>query len=160
MEDEKPLTGGALRMIKVLASRYPMQMTKTQLATFSKLSPRSGTYGTYMSLLRSGGYLKEEGALISASEKTLEIFGQENLSPQTSEEVISMWKEILKGGSRRMFEVLVDNYPNSLTKEELGEATGLSFGSGTFGTYLSMLRANSLIETNGSGVKISDNLFL
>jgi len=158
--DEKSLTGGALRMVKVLASRYPMQMTKTQLATFSKLSPRSGTYGTYMSILRSRGYITEDGNLLYASGKALEEFDGESLSPQTSEEIIAMWQGILKGGTRRMFDVLIDNYPDALSKEELGLATDLSHGSGTFGTYLSMLRSNSLIETNGNEVKISENLFI
>ena len=157
-EEEKPLTGGALRMLKVLVSRYPMQMTKTQLATFSKLSPRSGTYGTYLSLLRSKEFIEEENGLLRASQVALDEVGETPNPPQTSEEVIAMWRGVLKGGARRMFNVLVDEYPRELSKEELGEMAGLIHTSGTFGTYLSMLRSNSLIETNGL-IKASDNLF-
>ena len=159
-EDSKPLTGGALRMLKVLVSRSPMQMTKTQLATFSKLSPRSGTYSTYLSLLRGKGFIEEENGLLSASQIALDEVGEAPNPPQTSEEVIAMWRNVLKGGARRMFNVLVDEYPRELSKEEIGEMTGLSPGSGTFGTYLSMLRSNSLIETNGQSIKASENLFL
>jgi len=158
-EEEKPLTGGALRMLKVLVSRYPMQMSKTQLATFSKLSPRSGTYGTYLSLLRSRNFIEEANGLLMASQIALDEVGETPNPPQTSEEVIAMWRGVLKGGARRMFNVLVDEYPREISKEELGELAGLSHVSGTFGTYLSMLRSNSLIETNGL-IKASDNLFI
>jgi hypothetical protein len=58
-----------------------------------------------------------------------------------------------------MFDVLVDNYPRSLSKYELGEATEMSSGSGTFGTYLSMLNRNGLIERNGDGIKANESLF-
>ena len=159
-ENDKPLTGGALRMLKVLVSRFPMQMTKTQLATFSKLSPRSGTYSTYLSALRRRSFLEEDGKLLSASQIALNEVGDVPSPPQTSEEVIAMWRDVLRGGARRMFNVLVDEYPRELSKEEVGEMTGLSPGSGTFGTYLSMLRSNSLIITNGQIIKASDNLFL
>ncbi len=54
---DKPIAGGALRMIQTLATRYPMTFTKSQLATLSKMSPRSGSYGTYLSLLRSRGFI-------------------------------------------------------------------------------------------------------
>src|SRR5947207_3302818 len=52
---DKPLVGGALRMIQTLTSRYPMTFTKPQLAHLSKMSSRSGSYGTYLSLLKSRG---------------------------------------------------------------------------------------------------------
>ena len=159
-ENDKPLTGGALRMLKVLVSRSPMQMSKTQLATFSKLSPRSGTYSTYLSLLRGKGFIQEMNGLLSASDFAIDEIGEAPNPPQTSEEVIAMWRDILKGGARRMFNVLVDEYPREFSKEELGEMAGLISNSGTFGTYLSMLRGNSLIEMNGSLIKASENLFL
>lgn len=62
------VTGGALRMLKVLVSRYPMTFTKSQLALLSKLSPRSGTYGTYLSMLRGNGLINvEKNGYIQAS---------------------------------------------------------------------------------------------
>lgn len=159
-ENDKPLTGGALRMLKVLVSRFPMRLTRTQLATFSKLSPRSGTYSTYLSALRSRGFFVEESGFFSASQTAIDELGETPNPPQTSEEVIAMWRDILKGGARRMFNVLIDEYPREFSKEELGEMAGLEYSSGTFGTYLSMLRGNSLIETKGLLIKASENLFL
>lgn len=154
---EVRLTGGAMRMAKVLASRYPMKMSRTQLATFSKMKPSSGTYGTYLSTLKTGGYFNEENGLLVASEKCVEEHGGETF---TSEGVIEMWKGVLSGGAKRMFEVLVEEYPNALTKDQLAEMTSMVASSGTFGTYLSTLRSNALIEDIGGGTfKIKDEIY-
>ena len=157
--DKKSIVGGALRMIQVLASRYPMTFTKSQLALLASLSPKSGTYGTYLSLLRSQGLI-EVGAEISITEEGLNYIGTNKPQPQSQEEVLDMWRSNLTGGARRMFDVLVDEYPQQVSKVELGGRTDMSYNSGTFGTYLSLLRRNGLVEVTGTSVKASPNLFL
>lgn len=159
-DPETKITGGALRMLKVLVSRYPMKLTKSQLATFAKLSPRSGTFGTYFSSLKSRNLIIVEGDLLQASEEGIDFIGESPNPPQTTEEIISMWRENLNGGARRMFDVLIENYPNPVTKEDLGEAVGMTHSSGSFGTYLSILRSNGIAETGREGVKASDNIFI
>jgi hypothetical protein len=156
----KPITRGAYRMLQVLHSRYPMTFTKSQLALLSKLSPRSGTYGTYLSSLRSNGFIVMEGDQIKISQQGMAHMGEIKSRPQTTEETLAMWRDNLSGGARRMFEVLTESYPSPISKEELGERTELSPKSGTFGTYLSMLKGNGLVEVNGSTVKASSNLFV
>lgn len=158
-DEERPIQGGALRMLQVLVSKYPMRFTKAQLATFSRLSPRSGTYGTYLSLLRSQGLIEFDREFLVASQKGIEFIGENPQAPESSEEIIEMWKDNLQGGAKRMFEYLVSCYPNAVSKEEVADNTGLISTSGTFGTYLSMLRSNGLIELENGMVKASENLF-
>ena len=157
--DKKPVVGGALRMLQVLASRYPMTFTKSQLALLANMSPKSGTYGTYLSLLRSQGLI-EVGAEVSITEEGINYLGAEKPQPQTQEEVLDMWRSNLTGGARRMFDVLVDEYPRQVDKAELGERTDMSYNSGTFGTYLSLLRRNGLVEVAGIHVRANPNLFV
>ena len=157
--DKKPVVGGALRMLKVLVSRYPMTFTKSQLALLSNMSPKSGTYGTYLSQLRSQGLI-EAGAEVSITQEGINYLGAEKPRPQTQEEVLDMWRNTLTGGSRRMFDALVDVYPRQIEKAELGERTDMSSNSGTFGTYLSLLRRNGLVEVTGTSVKASPNLYV
>lgn len=154
----KSLTGGAKRMVQVLASRYPMKFSKSQLATLSHLSPRSGTYGTYLSFLRSGGLIEFENDLIGITELGLQQLG--NDIPVKQESPIEMWKSNLTGGARRMFEILIDKAPNGISREQLAIESGLEATSGTFGTYLSMLRGNGLIQVQGQQVQVSLNLFI
>ena len=153
-------TSGALRMLKVLVSRYPIKLTRYQLATFSKLSPRSGSFGTYLSTLKTQGLIETEGDLFQASQAGIEHIGEAPNPPQTSEEGIAMWLDNLSGGSRRMFEYLVNSHPNFVSKEELGNAVGMVHTSGSFGTYMSILRSNGIVDVTNQGIKASDNLFI
>lgn len=155
---EKKITGGAQRIMQVLGARYPMTFTKSQLALLSNMSPKSGTYGTYLSLLKTQGLIDGINE-ISLTEKGVEYIGNINTEPQTQEQVIEMWRNNLTGGAKRMFNVLVDRYPEAISKSELGEQTDMSYVSGTFGTYLSQLRRVGVIETNGADIKASTNLF-
>ncbi len=159
-EGEIRVTGGALRMLKVLVSRYPMKLTKSQLATFSKMSPRGGTFGTYFSLLKSNNLIETNDDLLQASREGIDYLGEEPAPPQSTEEIVTMWRDNLTGGARRMFDVLVDKYPDYVSKEELGELVNMSHVSGSFGTYLSMLRSNGLVDTDSQGVRASGNIFI
>jgi len=71
-----------------------------------------------------------------------------------------MWREKLNGGARRIFDALVSIYPESMTREEVAEQAGLIPTTGTFGTYLSQLRSNELIEVSNGRIKASDNVFV
>ena len=157
---DKPLVGGALRMIQTLAARYPIMFTKSQLATLSKMSPRSGSYGTYLSLLKSRGFIQVESNQVSITDAGLTFAGAYPHEPQTQEQIIAMWRENLQGGARRMFDILVSVYPASKTKQDLGLEAEMSPTSGSFGTYLSMLKRNGLMEVAGTNVNASDNLFI
>lgn len=147
-------------MLQVLVSRHPMVFTRSQLATLAYLSPRSGTFGTYLSALRSGGFIQEEHDHFQAMQAGMEYRGTAPAPPQTPEENIAMWREKLNGGARRMFDVLVSAYPEALTREEVAEQAGLMPTTGTFGTYLSQLRSNELIEVRDGRIKASENLFV
>lgn len=160
LDDNKPLTGGAKRMVEVLVSKYPMSFSKSQLATFARLSPRSGTYSTYLSRIRSKGLIIEENGMMTASQEALDMFDVVPEAPASSDDLIQMWRSKLNGGARRMFDILVESYPSAVSKEELGFKAELEASSGTFGTYLSRLRSNGLIEVTGDGVKASENLFI
>lgn len=157
---EHKITGGAKRMLEVLATRYPMTFTKSQLALAAKMSPRSGSYSTYLSRLRTAGYLVENDGQLSISEEGLEFTGVSPSEPQTQEEILSMWSNNLSGGARRMFDYLVSEYPRSVSKIELGEVIDMSSSSGSFSTYLSRLKSNGLIKVNGTDVKASEDLFV
>lgn len=157
--EKKPIIGGALRMLQVLASRHPMVFTRAQLALMANMSPKSGTYGTYLSLLRSQGLI-EVGSEVSITEEGLACIGTEKPAPQTQQEILDMWRSNLTGGARRIFDVLVNAYPQEIDRTALGTLTSMSSNSGTFGTYLSLLRRNGLVEVMGTGIRANPNIFV
>jgi flagellar motility protein MotE (MotC chaperone) len=153
------ITGGALRILKASASFYPNVITKARAGAIAGLSYRSGTFGTYLSILKRNNFIEINGNEIIITQDGISFVGEVDPIPSDSESLINMWCNIVKGGASRMLRVLADNYPNSVTKEELGTQTGLSHFSGTFGTYLSTLKRNGLIEVNGSELKIAEEFF-
>ena len=157
---EKPIPQVAMSILQTLASRYPMTLTISQLATHSKLLPQSSMYATYLSTLELRHLIQAEGNSVRITQEGLALVGVNPLKPQTQEQIIGMWQESLPEGAKRMLDILVNIYPAAITKQDLGREAKMSPTSGTFSTYLSTLRNNALIEINGITVKASDNLFV
>lgn len=159
-DSEVKIQGGALRMLKVLVSRYPVKLSKAQLGTFSKLKPRGGSFTTYLSTLKRVGYIIGNDGLLAATEAGIDFLGEQPNPPQTSEEVIELWRNNLTGGARRMFDLLIEAYPEGYFKDHLGDMAGVVHTGGSFGTYMSILRSNNLIEVSDQGeIKASEHLF-
>lgn len=150
--------GGALRVLKALAQRHPLRVTRRQLATLAGLAPTGGTFSTYYSRLRTAGYLDEQGGLIGSSAAGLEAAAVEPAQPQSTEELLAMWRSNV-GGAGRMLDALARHYPRPVSREDLAAELEMAAGGGTFSTYLSRLRSNGLAEVQGQMVKASDTLF-
>jgi hypothetical protein len=153
------ITGGALKMLKSAAMFYPKTITRAKMATISGLSYKSGTFGTYLAILTRNGLLVRQGDEFEATEEGLEKAGDISSLPTDPKSLLNMWLGIIKGGASRMLQALFDTYPNTMSKEELGESAGISSSSGTFGTYLAILKRNGLIKVDRNGVKLSDDFY-
>ncbi len=57
-----------------------------------------------------------------------------------------------------MLQLLIESYPEKVSREEVGDATGFAPTGGTFEVYIGELRRNGLIKIN-EGIKISDEFF-
>lgn len=154
----KKLTGGALRMVGVLVARSPKEVTLTQLATLSGMSPTSGTFRTYLGAIRTAGMIEDAGNdSFRASSRALEVAGD---APALSHaDLIAMWRKTLSGGALRMFDRLLEIYPADISLEELATQCGMEASSGTFRTYLGKLRSNQLVKMSGKDrLHISEEL--
>jgi FtsZ-binding cell division protein ZapB len=148
---------GINRILHVLASRYPMTFTKSQLATLARLSARGGAYIRYLSQLKSQGYITTDTNRIALTNEGLAATGTFS---HTAEQPVEMWRGNLSGGARRIFDFLVASYPAGFTRDDIGDQVGLTARGGAFGRYLSLLRNNGLIDVEGNMIKASETLFL
>ncbi len=153
------LSKGATRLMQVLASHYPLAFTRTQLTTLSRLKDRSEIYSS-LSLLRSKELISIVDNHISLTRQGLQTVGITADQVKTGKQAIAMWQETLSGGARRIFDVLVSEYPRPFSRQEIGTLAGLSFHSGTFNRYLTMLRNNGLIQPEGQQLKAAETLFV
>jgi len=158
--EEEPLVAGALRMLMVLASKSPLTVTKTQLGTLARITPSGGTYSNYFGQLRRKNFLEvDDAGNVRVTQEGLDFVGEVTPAPQTHEEIVAMWKGILVAGAGRMLDVVIEAYPEPVTKEELGIRAELTSSAGTFSNYLSLLRRNGLVEIRGQEVKATEVIF-
>lgn len=143
---EIKLNRGERKILETIASRYPMEFTRTQMATLSGFSPSSGTYSNYYSNLKRSGFIEElPDKKVKATQSGMDFLGKEIPKPQTSEEILAMWKSIFPVGAVRILDTLIEIYPQKITREELANRVGFSYTSGTFSNYISMLKKNKLM---------------
>jgi uncharacterized protein len=154
------LKSGARRMIEIIVDKYPLILTKTQLGTLAGLKVKSGTFAAYLSALRSNELISTTGNAIAPTEKAFDEFGKSPRVAISAMETREMWRSKLKTGAQRMFDVLNDFYPNSISKEMLAEISGIDSKGGTFAAYLSTLRSNGLVTVDGQDVTMSADLFI
>ncbi len=155
-----PLKAGARRMLDTLASHHPMQVTRAQLATLSRFKVTGGTFSTYYSTLRRNGLLTENYGLVSLTDTGRAATGTSTAAPASTAELLDQWRTALKAGARTMLDLLIDAYPDTLTRDELAQRAGYEVTGGTFNTYLSTLRRNGLADIAGDTVRANDVLFL
>lgn len=149
--------GAEMRILKVLAQRYPAHLTTAQWATLAGLSRRGGTWSTYVSRLRTAGYLIEEGSLVSVSSAGLAAAGSLPPQPSTPAEIRAMWAAALGSGPGRLMEILL-RHPSGIRRDALADQASMAAGGGTFSTYLSRLRSNGLIEESRGGITLAAEL--
>jgi hypothetical protein len=158
--DGRDLRGGERRMLQVLAQRAPLKLTRCQLGTLAGFTPSGGTYSQYYSKLRRLGLIDENRDDVTITEAGMATLGSDiPPAPNTPEEIQEMWRSRLRGGEARMLDCLIQAYPNTISREDLGIATGFTWTGGTFLQYLGTLRRNGLAEGRGQAVKASATLF-
>ncbi len=157
------LTGGQRKILTVLAHHQGAPMTNSKLALLAGYSGASGTWASLLSSLRNpeGGepYIDGGGqAGITATPAGLTALGPVEDLP-SGQELLDYWRGKIGGGMpRRIFDTLVEAYPESLQKPRIGELIGASHASGTFASALSRLNVMELIEGRGDLRKASTEL--
>jgi hypothetical protein len=156
------IVGGAMRMLKSAAMFYPNVITRAQMGAFSRMSHTGGSFGTYLSSLKSNGYIITEGADFRITDEGLAAAGDVEPLPTDPQELINLWCGIIgeSSGAARMLRKLGEHYPHEMSRQELGESVGVTSSGGSFGTYLSYLKSRGLVKTSGQNIKASEELFL
>jgi uncharacterized protein len=149
------LSGGERKILSVLA-QYPKGRTKSQVAIITGYSHKGGAFNNYLSALRTRGLIEKHGELLIITEIGLQTGIYEVLP--TGSELIQYWKNQLGKAERAILDVLVDRYPNQLSKEEIANHAGYEASGGGFNNAMSKLRTLELIQGH-KHLKASDALF-
>jgi hypothetical protein len=144
---------GLRRMLIALAQR-PQGLTRARVGLRAGLSSKTGTFAIYLGKMRSHGWVEDSGSTIRITAEGLAALGPFDPLPEGAD-LAAFWMRELGGGAGRMLSAIVAAHPRVLSREELGEASGLSEKTGTFATYLGKLRGLELVD----GLQASDELF-
>jgi hypothetical protein len=141
-DGEVRLKAGARRILAALARHHPMKVTRAQAGALSGFKVSGGTFQSYWSSLKTSGLIEEIDGQVSVTVAGLATAGVEPSAPASTEELLEVWRGALKAGARHMLDLLVEAYPQGLSRTELVERAGFSISGGTFQSYLSSLRRN------------------
>lgn len=155
------LGGGALKILQKLADIYPIKVTKVQIGNLCDYTASGGTFGNYWGMLKRNGLVVEQNGEVAITQAGFDYLGVAPREiPADSQELIAMWYSVLGAGERKLLEVLLDIYPQAISKEQLGEATGYTASGGTFGNYWGTLKRNGLVRVDADGVRADGDTLL
>lgn len=157
--ESKPLREGAMKMLRAIGM-FNRPITRNQVAVLSGFAASGGTFSTYITELKRIGWVVETSKGLEITDLGLNNAGQIDELPTDTNELITMWASKFREGAGKMLKVIADRYPDSITREELGEATGFTHTGGTFSTYITELKKAGLVEESAKELKATKELFL
>lgn len=151
--------GAEKKPLAILARVYPGGYTEAQWAIMAGFKRSGGTWGTYKSRLRAAGRIEERANLWYATEKgCADVGAGGEPMPEPGSALVAWWSERI-GAERKILEFLAAAYPWDISHQGIADALDMTANGGTFGTYLSRLRSNGLIEEPEKGsYRVSPNL--
>jgi predicted transcriptional regulator len=156
----RDLTGGAIRLLKALATLHPKELNRGQIAKLMGVKATTGTFSNYLSEARARGYVRDRGDAIALTPEGLNRLGKDRPSaPNSTEEMLSLWTPRLSGQAGKILRHLVDHYPGGIKRDGIAKWLGIKADTGTFSNYLSELRANGLAREEERVMYASPDLF-
>jgi hypothetical protein len=150
-------SGGKRRILTALA-QYPGGLSARKLSILIDMSPKGGTWRTYMAELRGKGWIDGRNDHLTITQGGAAALGSWEPLP-TGDGLIQYWRQRLgESGKRAIFDVVVDAHPRAIAQESVAETTGIAIGGGTWRTYLAELRGLGLVEGRGE-LRASEDLF-
>lgn len=139
--------GGIARILRALALAHPGALTKAQVARLVGMSPKGGSFRTYVSRLRSSGIIEGRSTLTITDDTSREHFGQEPPDPGMT---LRLWLDALgPNAAGKVLRIVAHAGDRGVTREELAEHGGWTISSGSFRTYLSRVRSAGLLREEG-----------
>ena len=132
----------ALAELEVLGA---MSLDRRTAAVFSGQSPRSSAYGNHLASLRAAGLVSYPGEGLLALTEAGRDAAPGPDTPVSLEELQRRWLAYLNPYEGDLLRVLMERYPQALSREALSKASGRSFSSSAFGNAVASLKNLGLV---------------
>jgi hypothetical protein len=141
------------RKILVALAQLGRPLDRAQLGIMTGLSASTGPFGVALAQLRRDGLIDGGGKAMVITRAGLDALGQWTPLP-TGHALFEYWCAKLGTTSEKILRAL-RKADRPLSKSDLGDATGLSSGTGPFGVALAELRRLQLIQGGGPAMTLS-----
>lgn len=135
-------------------------LSQRQLGLHTGYAHKSGSFSNALSGLRTRGLIEGSGAAITLTPvgfDALDAAGGYEPLP-TGPALVEWWLSRLPKAQAAMLSALLDAYPDPLSVEQLGAATGYAAGSGSFSNARSKLNVAELIHGSRDALYAADEL--
>jgi hypothetical protein len=112
---------------------------------------------TYVHRLRQAGLVEVNGGEVRATEQGLAELGDDYKPLPRGAGLREHWRNVLPEGEVKVFNVIVEAYPDAVSRDEISNA--VDYKKSSRDTYIHRLRGRKLVETSAAGVRASAHLF-
>lgn len=155
IEDLKPIVKGELAILKAIA-QDPEGISTEHIAVLTGYKKTSRI--TYLSKLIQRGFItKNQYGTYIATEAGIEELGDDYESMPIGVELRERLMDTLPIGEKKVLEILIAEYPESLHTSQIEERTGYKKTSRI--TYVSKLASRKLVTVDQGRVRANDKLF-
>lgn len=156
IESNESYTNGDLgacakKIYSFLYNHSERSFSKSHIGAFTGYSHKSGGFNNAVSQLNSQGLIIRNNGSIQVKEMDPNLAGEYDFSKE------AIMKN-LGACAKKIYQLLLDNPYEEYSKEQLGELTGYSHGSGGFSNALSKLNSLGLIIKDNSSIKLNPEL--
>ncbi len=143
-------------ILTALAQYHPKQRTKVQVATLTGYAHTGGGFCNALSSLKTAGLMTGSGDSFEITETGFHALGEFDPLP-TGGALLNHWLGQLSKAERGILEAVAEEWPNTLTKEQIAAQAGYAPDGGGFNNALSRLRTLELIKGRQE-ISASDDL--
>lgn len=154
IEDTGKLGKGEEVVLNTIA-QYPNGISTEHIAVITGYKATSRR--TYLQILKQKGFIRQEGELYIAEPSGVSALGDSFKELPTGKALQDHVMTTLPEGERKVLQVLLECYPNSISFSDIEVATNYKPTSRR--TYLQKLGARKLAEVSAGTAKASDKLF-
>ncbi len=141
----------AKKIYSFLYNHSERSFTKHHIGAFTGYSHKSGGFNNAVSQLNNKGLIIRSGNSLQIKEMDSEIAGEFDFSKEAIMNNMGVCP-------KKIYQLLLDNPYETYSKENLGELTGYSHGSGGFNNALSKLNSLGLIIKDNSHIQLNPEL--
>lgn len=169
-KEDKPLTPPPSRvklkespqaLLDALAEFEALGIRRVQranIAVWAGISPNSGATNNHIKELMTSGMLTYPSPGFLSLTATGRQQAKAIQTPRNSSELLTMWTRRMPPGQAAILRALATAYPQSLTRSQLSQRTGLSDNSGSFNSAISELKNYGLVQYPKPGSVVATKL--